>query len=149
GRPRRPRVRVFDRTPRGLPSPAVTTTFVDGPAPVVHAVVAMTRAVRGRLPSMVGKTIIAGWRGERRPTTHLMVRVTAIEALNPLKPAQPAVPLKKRCSATTAQDCSGTPCPAGESCLSLSGPVPGWEVFVEVNGIWQRLAGLEDVQTPR
>ena len=149
GRSRRPRVRVYDRTPRRLPRPAVTTTFVDGPAPFVHAVVDMTTPVRGRLPSMVGKTIVAGWRGDRTPTTRLAVRVTAIEILNPLKPLRPAVPLKQRCSASTAQDCSAMPCPAGESCLSLGGPVPGWEVFVEINGIWQRLAGLEDVQTPR
>src|SRR5262249_1362018 len=30
-----PRVRIIDRTPKGLPRPAVTTSFIDGPTPVL------------------------------------------------------------------------------------------------------------------
>ena len=55
---------------------------------------------------------------------------------------------KKRCSVTSAQDCSATPCPRGEKCLTLGGPIRGWELFFETNGDWQRLAGLEAVTAP-
>src|SRR2546422_7677763 len=54
-----PRVKVRDQTPSGLPRPAVTTAFVDGTTPVVHAVVDMTTPIAGQFPSMVGKAIIA------------------------------------------------------------------------------------------
>lgn len=142
------RIRVIDQTPHGLPKPKVRTAFVDGTPPHVHAVVDTTTRIRGRLPSQVGKTIFAGWLRERTPVTHLAVHVTAIEIVDPLKPAAPALAQKKRCSATTAQDCGVTPCPAAERCLTLGGPVRGWEVFLEANGDWRRLAGLEDVATP-
>ena len=148
GSPGLRRTKVIDQTPRGLPKPKVTTAFVDGSPPHVHVVVRMTARVRGRLPSMVGKTIFTGWRRERTPVTPLVVHVTAIDILNPLKPAQPALPEKKRCSVTVTQDCGATPCPAGESCLTLGGPTAGWETFVEVNGEWKKLAGLEAILAP-
>ena len=143
-----PRIKVIDQTPHGLPRARVRTTLVDGTPPHVHAVVDMTSRVRGRLPSMVGKTIFTGWRRDETPVTRLLVHVTAIEILNPLKPVAPAMAEKKRCSVTTTQDCSVTPCPRGEQCLTLGGPIPGWEVFFETNGDWQRLTGLETVMTP-
>ena len=148
GSPGLRRIKVIDQTPRRLPRPKVTTTFVDGSPAHVHVVVHMTARVRGRLPSMAGKTIFTGWRRERTPLTPLVVHVTGIEILNPLKPAQPALAAKKRCSATVAQDCATTPCPAGETCLTLGGPIPGWEMFVEANGEWKELAGLEGVMAP-
>jgi hypothetical protein len=86
---------------------------------------------------------VAGWRRDPTPMTRLRVQVTAIDILNPLKPLHPAVAAKQRCSVTTDRDCSATPCPEGERCLSLGGPVPGWAVYLEVNGTWQKLAGLE------
>src|SRR3989442_576770 len=134
------------RRPRG---PRAGTTFVDGSPPHVHAIVDMTSPVRGRLPSTVGKTIFTGWRRDQTPVTRLLVHLTAIEILNPLKPVAPAMDEKKRCSVTTAQDCSATPCPRGEKCLTLGGPIPGWELFFETNGDWQRLAHLEAVMAPR
>jgi hypothetical protein len=143
----KPRVRVFDRTPPGLPRPPVTTSFVDASPPRVHAVVHMTAPVDGALPSRVGKTIVAGWKQDPTPVTRLRVVVTAIDILNPLKPVTPAAPERHRCS-ESAQDCSSAPCPGGETCLALGGPIPGWEVFLEVNGQWQRLEGLEDVTAP-
>lgn len=143
-----PRVKVVDRTPKGLPHPNVTATFVDGPSPVVHAVVDMTTSIKGKLPSQVGKTIIAGWRNDPTPTTRLRIHVTGIEIMNPLKAVTPTVALKKRCSVTTSKDCSSTPCPSGETCLALGGPTPGWQVFLEANGDWRALPGLEAVATP-
>jgi len=104
--------------------------------------------VRGRLPRTVGKTIFTGWRRDQTPLTRLLVHLTAIEILNPLKPVAPAMDEKKRCSVTSAQDCSATPCPRGEKCLTLGGPIRGWELFFETNGDWQRLAGLEAVMVP-
>ncbi len=147
--PMRPlRVRVYDRTPAGLPQPAVTTTFVDGINPQLHAVVDMTTPIGGVLPSQVGKTIMARWNGDPTPVTRLRVKVTGIEIVNPLKAVTPAVPLTHRCSVTTTQDCSTVACPLGQTCLSLGGPTPGWQVWLEVNGTWQQVPGLATVQTP-
>jgi hypothetical protein len=143
-----PRVRVIDRTPKGLPKPAVTTSFVDGANPVVHAVVHMTAPVAGTLPSDAGKTIIAGWRRDPTPITHVQVRITGLEVLNALKAATPAVALKKRCSVTTAQDCSVNACPSGEQCLTLGGPTPGWQIWAEVNGDWRQLQHLDAIASP-
>src|SRR5437016_1233713 len=145
---RPPRVKVYDHTPLGLPQPAVTTTFVDGPTPLVHAVVHMTAPVGGVLPSMVGKTIIAGWRGDRTQLAKVRLQVTAIEIVNALKPVNPAVSERMRCSETSTQDCSATPCPPGETCRTFGGTIPGWEVFLEANGNWQKLAGLEGIVAP-
>jgi len=143
-----PRVRVFDQSPKGAARPKVSTTFVDGPTPVVHAVVKLTKTVNGKKATLVGKTIVAGWRHDTTPVTRLRVDVTAIEILNPLKAVTPAIPLAKKCSVTTAQDCSSTACPAGETCLSLGGPTPGWQVFLEANGAWTELPGLGAVASP-
>ena len=146
---RPPMVRVFDRTPSGLPRAKVKTTFVDGVDPKVHVVVKTSAPdFRGRLPSQVGKTIIARWSPDRTPVTHLQVQVTAIEIVNALKPVTPVVPLMQRCSVTTGQDCSMNACPAGETCLTLGGPIPGWTVFLEVNGDWRALTGLDSVSSP-
>src|SRR5437870_3856727 len=148
GDTRPPRVKVRDQTPSGLPRPAVTTAFVDGTTPVVHAVVDMTTPIAGQLPSMVGKAIIARWRGDRTPMARVRLQVTAIDILNPLKPVHPAVSQRMRCSETSSQDCSATPCPPGETCRTFGGPIPGWEVFLEANGNWQKLAGLEGIVAP-
>jgi hypothetical protein len=144
---RPPRIRVIDQTPTGLPSPTVTTTFVDGPTPVVHAVVDMTTPIAGQLPSNVGKTIVAAWRRDRTRMAKISLQVTAIEILNPLKPVNPAVSARQRCSETSSQDCSAAPCPPGETCRTYGGPIAGWEVFLEANGSWQKLAGLEGILT--
>jgi hypothetical protein len=143
-----PQVKVFDRTPRGLPRPRVDTTFIDGLNPIVHAVVHMTTPVHGQLPSQVGKTIIARWRHDTTPVTHVRIHVTGIEIVNPLKRVAPLPPLKKRCSVTTTQDCSALACPAGEQCLSLGGPTPGWQIFLEANGDWREIPGLDAVASP-
>jgi hypothetical protein len=143
-----PRVRVLDRTPAGLPRARVDTSFVDGPNPVVHAVVHMSTPIGGQLPSMVGKTIVARWRHDTTPVTRVRVHVTGLEILNPLKPVTPVLPLSQRCSVTTAQDCSSTPCPAGEQCLTLGGPTPGWQIFLEANGEWRELPGLQGIAAP-
>jgi hypothetical protein len=147
GNAKPPMIRVIDQTPKGLPRAPVSTTFVDGPNPVVHAVVHMTEPIHGQLPSKVGKTIFVRWRRDPTPFTRLRVTVTGIDILNPLKPLTPAVPLKERCSTTTAQDCSVTPCPSGESCLSLGGPTPGWQIFLEANGDWKEIPDLGAVDT--
>lgn len=148
GETRSPRLRVFDRTPIGLPRPRVDTVFVDGAAPVIHAVVRMTNPIDGRLPSKVGKTIVARWPDDTTPVTHVQVDVSAIEIVNPLKPATPILPLKRRCSVTTMQDCSASSCPAGETCLDVGGPTPGWQIFLETNGDWQELPNLAAVASP-
>ncbi len=143
-----PMVAVRDQTPTGLPRPKVSTTFVDGPTPVVHAVVHMTEPVNGQLPSKVGKTITTRWRRDPTPFNRVRVAVTAVEIVNPLKPVTPATPLKQRCSVSTDQDCSASTCPAGETCLTIGGPTPGWQMFIEANGDWRELTGLAAVDTP-
>jgi hypothetical protein len=148
GHKKPPSVTVFDQTPRGLPSPGVTTAFVDGPNPFVHAAVHMTTPIRGQLPSKVGKTIISRWRDDETRVTRLKVNVTALEIVNPLKPLTPVIPARQTCSITTAQDCSTSACPAGETCLTLGGATPGWRIFLEANGDWREIPGLENVATP-
>jgi len=143
-----PRVRIIDRTPKGLPRPTVTTSFVDGPTPFLHAIVFMTSPVNGTLPSKVGKTIVARWPNDPTPITRLRVVVTGVEIVNPLKAVNPAVPLQHKCSVTTSQDCRTTPCPSGETCLSIGGPTPGWQMFTEANGDWHELPGLAAVAAP-
>ncbi|HTF34262.1 MAG TPA: hypothetical protein VK714_11260 [Myxococcota bacterium] len=142
-----PSVTVFDQTPPGLPRPGVTTTFVDGPNPFVHAAVHMTTPIQGQLPSQVGKTIISRWRDDETPVTRLKVNVTALEIVNPLKAVTPVIPARQLCSVTTTQDCSASACPAGETCLTLGGPTPGWQIFLEANGDWKEITGLEKVDT--
>ncbi|TMB04296.1 MAG: hypothetical protein E6J70_04235 [Deltaproteobacteria bacterium] len=144
----RPRVKVIDQTPAGLRRPRVTTTFVDGAPPVVHAVIDMTTPIAGMLPSRVGKTIFARWLNDTTPMARVRVTVTAIEILNPLKPVHPTAAARQRCSSTSTQDCSATPCPAGETCRTFGGPIAGWEIFLEANGHWQPLAALAGVTTP-
>jgi hypothetical protein len=148
GNTRKPLVRVKEQTSSGLPRPRVTTTFVDGPTPVVHAEVDMTTPIAGQLPSLVGKTIIARWFHDPTPVTRLRIDVTAVEIANPLKAVTPVLPARQVCSVTTTQDCSATPCPAGESCLTIGGPTPGWLIFLEANGNWQAVPGLAAVATP-
>jgi hypothetical protein len=143
-----PRIKALDRTPTGLRRARVTATFVDGANPTVHVVVHMTTPIAGKLPSQVGKTVIAGWHRHPTPINRIELTVTGIEVLNPLKAVTPAVALKKRCSVTTTQDCSSSACPSGETCLTLGGPTPGWQIWVEANGEWQMLQGLESVNTP-
>jgi hypothetical protein len=143
-----PHVVVFDRTPKGLPRAPVTTTFIDGPNPVVLAVVHTTQPIGGQLPSKIGKIIFARWQHDPTPVTHVRVRVTGIEIVNPLKPVTPAVSLRKRCSTTTSQDCSATPCPGGETCLTLGGPTPGWQIYLEANGDWREVPALDTVAAP-
>ncbi len=145
---RPPRVKVYDHTPAGLPQPTVTTAFVDGSTPVVHAVVDTTTAIGGQLPSMVGKTIITGWRHDRTPVAKVRLQVTAIDILNALKPVTPAVSQRMRCSQTSSQDCSATPCPPGETCRTFGGTIRGWEVFLEANGNWQELTSLAGIVAP-
>src|SRR6266566_629271 len=78
----------------------------------------------------------------------LQLQVTAIDILNPIKPVHPAVSQRMRCSETSSQDCSAAPCPPGETCRTFGGPIPGWEVFLEANGNWQKLAGLDGIMAP-
>ena len=143
-----PSVTVFDQTPPGLPRPGVTTSFIDGPSPFVHAAVHMTKPIKGQLPSQIGKTIISRWRDDEAPVTRLKVKVTELEIMNPLKHVTPVIPARQLCSATTTQDCSASACPAGETCLTLGGPTPGWRLFLEANGDWKEVIGLENVDTP-
>ena len=145
---RAPRVKVYDQTPAGLPQPAVTTTYVPGLSPAIHVSIDMTTPINGIPPSKAGKTIVAGWPHDPMPITRLKVQVTGIEIVNPLKAVTPAIPLRKRCSVTTSQDCSTSVCPSGQVCLSLGGPTPGWQLFLEANGNWQPVAGLDEVQAP-
>jgi len=148
GNKKPPSVTIFDQTPRGLPRPGVTTTFVEGPIPFLHAVVHMTTPINGALPSKVGKTIIARWHDDQTPFTHLKVNVTGLEIVNPLKHTVPVIAARERCSVSTTQDCSTNACPTGEKCLTLGGPTPGWKMFLEANGDWKEIMGLENVDAP-
>jgi len=125
----------------------VTTTFVDGATPVMHATVHMTERVRGALPSSVGKTIVAGWKRDRTRMTRVRVDVIGIEVLNPLKPVTPALdeaPVLGHDGPGLRDDAM----PVGGDVLSLGGAIQGWQMFIEVNGDWREAPGLSKVSTP-
>src|SRR5947199_10743163 len=98
--------------------------------------------------SKVGKTIIAAWRGDRTRVARTRVQVTAIEILNALKPVHPATSERMRCSETSSQDCSATPCPPGEPCRKFGGTIPGGEVSLEAKGNGLKRPGLDGTVLP-
>jgi len=113
---------VTNPTPGGGPRAKVRVhRHVLDPAPHLEVTVRMTRAVRGVLPTGFAGTILAGWRNDTTPLTHVRVIVQSIEINHPLKPAEPIAP--KTCSTTgpacsTDADCTD---PERPSCIFLGG----------------------------
>ncbi|MFQ5667061.1 MAG: hypothetical protein ACE5I7_11590, partial [Candidatus Binatia bacterium] len=144
------------------------------PTPNVHVIVPMTAPVKGQLPSVFAESISAAWKGDKTKLKKVQVKLTGITINNPLKrgtpsiphvctdPTDPANPLSTTactsnddCPTGTCmdngkachvdQDCKTSVCVDGSRCLG--GTVPGWLEFVQVNGDWVELPGLDALGT--
>jgi hypothetical protein len=111
-----------------------------------HLTVTVRMARRSaHLPTGFAGTVVAGWRRDPTPLTHVRTTVSAVVIHNALQRVTPLVP--KFCSTSlgpcsVAADCPGT----GETCLGV-GPVRKWVLQAAVNGEWQELDGLDVVNT--
>lgn len=108
--------------------------------------VLMTRRTGGKLPTGFAGTILAGWRNDTTPLTHVRVTLNGLVINNALKPGQPLVP--RTCSVSDTGPCdTAADCPPGESCLG-EGPVPGWLMQAGINGQWHQLPGIDSIMAP-
>jgi hypothetical protein len=116
------------------------------PVPHLEVTVRMTRPVRGGMPTGFAGTIVAGWRHDPTPLTHVRVTVESAVINNALQLATPIAP--RTCSVNTSVPCTtAADCPSsGEQCWGL-GPVKAWHVEAAANGEWQELEGLDSVDT--
>jgi hypothetical protein len=87
-------------------------------SPYLRVKVHLERHQDGPLPTGFAGTIVAGWRKDPTPLTHVRVTIQKLIILNDLKPAVPVVR-----------------------------PAEGWYMNAAVNGEWQQFMGVEDVQT--
>jgi len=106
----------------------------------------MTRPRSGpRQPTGVAGTIVAGWRVDPTPLTHVRVTVQSAVINNALQLATPIAP--RTCSTSTSTPCaSAADCPSGEKCWGL-GPVKAWHIEAATNGEWQEFVGLDSVDS--
>jgi hypothetical protein len=104
----------------------------------------MTRKVKGGLPTGFAGTILAGWKKDPTPLTHVRTTITAAVVENALQPATPVAP--KTCSSASTPCESAADCPTGEMCFGY-GPVKAWQLQASVNGEWAELTGLGSVST--
>ena len=142
----RPRWRIIPLPAPGGIAPRVRVhRKLRDPQPHLHVVVRMTRPVHGMLPTGYAGTIVAGWRNDPTPLTHVRVTVNGLVVNNALQLATPVAP--KTCSSHTDQPCDTVAdCPNGESCFGV-GPVKSWVLQAAINGEWQELTGLDIVNT--
>jgi len=138
------RVVTYD-TPGGKPARLKLRPRLRGGDPHLHVVVRLKKKVHGQLPTGFAGTIVAGWKNDPSPLTHVRVTLDALVIENALRPAEPVAP--KTCSTSDTVPCaSAADCPAGESCLGV-GPVRSWSMQAAVNGEWQEFTGLASVET--
>jgi len=136
---------IMHDTPGGRPARLRLRPRLRGREPHLHVVVHLKKKVRGQLPSGFAATLLAGWKKDRTPLTHVRVTVDALVIENALRPAQPVAP--RTCSTSDSVACAtAADCPAGESCLG-AGPVRSWRMQAAANGEWQELPGLDRVET--
>ena len=112
--------------------------------PHLEVRVLMTRKVKGGLPTGFAGTILAGWKKDPTPLTHVRTTITAAVVENALQPATPVAP--KTCSSASTPCESAADCPTGEMCFGY-GPVKAWQLQASVNGEWAELTGLGSVST--
>jgi len=141
----RPRWRIIP-----LPAPGGTAARVRvrrqlrHPQPRLHVIVRMTRRVHHMLPTGYAGTIVAGWRNDPTPLTHVRVTVNGLVVNNALQLANPVAP--KTCASNDSPCNTAGDCPSGDSCLGV-GPVKSWVMQAAINGEWQELTGLDIVNT--
>lgn len=130
--------------PGGRPARVRVRRRVKDPEPHLEVTVYMTRLVPGGLPTGFAGTILAGWKEDHTPVTHVRTTVTAVVINNALQPAVPVAP--KTCSGSNTPCASTAECPSGQQCLG-AGPVKAWQLQASVNGEWGELTGLGSVDT--
>ena len=141
----RPRWRIIP-----LPAPGGTAARVRvhrrlrDPQPHLHVIVRMTRRVHHMRPTGYAGTIVAGWRNDPTPLTHVRVTVNGLVVNNALQLANPVAP--KTCASNDNPCNTAGDCPSGDSCLGV-GPVKSWVMQAAINGEWQELTGLDTVNT--
>jgi hypothetical protein len=116
------------------------------PIPHLEVKVRMTRPAAGpHRPTGFAGSIVAGWRHDPTPLTHVRVTVESAVINNALQLATPIAP--RSCSMSTSVPCATAgDCPSGQQCWGL-GPVKAWHVEAATNGEWQELVGLDSVDT--
>ncbi len=89
--------------PRGGRMPKASILLSLTPTPHLHVSVPMTTALRnGKLPNVFAQRIVAGWREDTTPLTHVRVKFKSLTVNNPLKEVVGAFPTK--CTKPTGCD---------------------------------------------
>ncbi|MFM7734747.1 MAG: hypothetical protein ACKPBU_02055, partial [Alphaproteobacteria bacterium] len=78
------------------------------------------------------------------PLTHVRVTMRSLLVRNALQPKTPSVP--RTCSVSDAPCATAADCPQGQQCLG-EGPVKSWQGQASVNGEFQELVGLGEVDS--
>jgi hypothetical protein len=137
---------IYDAPGGGHSAHVRVRRHLHDPEPHLEVTVRMTRPKKGpRQPTGFAGTILAGWRVDPTPLTHVRVTLQSAAINNALQLATPIAP--RTCSDTTTTPCTtAADCPAGEQCWGL-GPVKAWHIEAATNGQWQELSDLDSVDT--
>jgi hypothetical protein len=114
--------RIAHATPGGVPASVNIEERIEGASPYIFVRVNMTERTELGMPTGFAETLLAGWIDAPTPSpplAHLRVELDSVVVLDPLKPAIPIVRDAK-----------------------------GWRLQASVNGAWQKLANLQDVDGP-
>lgn len=90
------------------------------------------------MPTGYAGTMVAGWRNDPSPMTHVRVTITDAVINNALQLVTPVSP--KTCSASNTPCNTTADCASPQTCLG-AGPVKGWYMNAHVNGQWQQFTG--------
>lgn len=126
----------------GVPARVEITPHADSAEPYLSVSVKMTEPTANGLPTGYGGTIYAGWVDDPTVFVHVRLTITGIVIRNPLQRRTPASP--QVCERSNQPCRSAADCGAGERCFGV-GTVKTWHMQANVNGEWQELAGLDDV----
>ena len=95
-----------------------------------------------RQPTEFAGTILVGWAKDTTPLTHVRVTLQSLKVNNPVRSSTLISP--KTCTSTNTPCNDTADCPSGELCLG-AGQAKGWYLDTNVNGEWQRISNLEDI----
>jgi len=141
----RPLWRIVTYPPPGGTAPRVRVRRqLHDATPRLEVIVRMTRPTHGVMPTGYAATILAGWRRDPSPLTHVRVTINDMVINNALQPAAPVAPFT--CSSANTPCATVADCPSGETCQGV-GTVKSWQIQASVNGEWQEFTGLASVDT--
>jgi hypothetical protein len=137
--------RIVTYPPPGGTAPRVRVRRrVHDPSPHLAVTLRMTRPVHGVMPTGYAATMLAGWRGDSTPLSHVRVTILDMTINNALQPAVPVAPFT--CSTANTPCTVDGDCPSGETCQGI-GTVKSWRMQASVNGEWQEFLNLGSVDT--